>query len=409
MSVHPIPPTPAAPFETVTFSISAAEFGLLSTFMAPLGIDESKGESVWVTGRTNGLRQWIASAGDRTAVVGESGLETRPQSRNLFFDWSFPVAEHVLILLGKLLNSTEEITLTISDEHVRIVTAQYEVTLPHTERPRIPPLPPVAVNSPAVTVSAVDLFMMLSSATAWPAGGTTPDYEPVVSCAFDADRQQLVIAPQWGDESIGEPSYRVPANSTVAHNSADKHLAFNILHTAILGFLRDPHTAMRLGDITIHQPLPGEQHHQISGPQWLIHLPIVHNVSPWGRNLDDLLPDTFFIWVDARRVRLVCPELSPGHVELEAISSPASIASISPYRYRLTYEVQSNIAPSVYLYDEINDFNRLATGCQLVIDGSRLIARVHLTEGELDNLENLVGSFVQSVTGLNTLFAALAW
>ena len=409
MSIHPIPPTPAAPFETVTFSISASEFGLLSTFMAPLGIDESKGESVWVIGRANGSRQWIATAGDRTAMISEFGLETHTQSPRSSFDWSFPVAEHVLILIGKLLNTADEISLTISDQHVHIATAQCEVTLPHAERRRIPPLPPIAACSPAVTVSAADLFLILSSATAWPAGGTTPDYEPIVSCAFDADRQQLVIAPHWGDETIGEPSYRVPATSSGARSASDEHLAFNIFHSAFLGFLRDPHTATRLGDITIHQPLPGEQHHRISGRQWMIHLPVVPDISPWGRNLGDLLPETFFFWLDSRRVRLVCPELSPGHVDLEAISSPASVASISPYRYRLTYEIQSHVSPSVYLFDEINDFNRLATGCQLVIDGSRLIARLHLTEADLNNLEIMIESFVQSVTGLSTLFAALAW
>lgn len=408
MSFPSVPSTPSASSDTVTFRVTASEFALLASFMAPLGIDESKGESVWVTGCAQGTRQWIATGGSVTAVINDSGIwESGANEPHPAFDWAYPIPEHVLILLGKLFACTDDISLTISDECVRVSTAQHEVTLTQVTRHRVPPLPPYRDTTPGLTVKGADLWMMLSSATAWPGGGLTPEHEPIVSCSFDSERRQIVLAPQWSGHDIGPGDYRFTATPTSSSSdSSDTFVPFNLAHTPIALTLRDFATATRIGDITIHPPAPGAKHHVMIGEHWILQLPILDDIQPWGHDLDDVLANIPFIWIDPQCVRLITQAVSPGHIDLEAVTTKP------PHQgndYRLTYEILPSVVPTLALYDEINAFNSTATRCRLLIDDSRLIARRHVSAADYLDLEDHVDSFIAEVDGLATLYSALAF
>jgi len=408
MTFHSVPSTPSASSETVTFPMTAGEFALLAAFMAPLGIDESKGESVWVTGHSNGTRQWIATGGSVTAVINDSGIrDCESDDSHRAFEWTYPVPEHILILLGKLFTVTDEISLSVSDESVRLSTTQHEVALTQVARHRVPPSPLRRSTSNGVTVSGADLWMMLLSASSWPGGGPTPDCEPIVSCAFDPEHRQLVLSPQWSGKEIGPGNYRLPATPTVKASMnvpVTNFAPFNLAHAPIVQTLRDLPNATRIGDVTIHPPAPGAKHHILSGEQWILQLPILDDIRPWGHDLDEVLSDIPFIWVDPQCVRLITAALSPGHIDLEAITSCSPRHANT---YRLTYEILPSVVPTLTLYEEINAFNSTAIKCRLVIEESRLIARRHVSAADYNNLENHIDSFIAEVDGLATLYSAL--
>lgn len=408
MSFPSVPSTPSVPSETVTFRVTSSEFALLASFMAPLGIDESTGESVWVTGSADGTRQWIASGGEVTAVIAESGLrgpgtcEPRPT-----FEWAYPVPEHVLILLGKLFTSTDDISLTVSDESVCVSTAHHEVTLTQVTRHRVPPSPPSRCPTPSVTVSATDLWVMLVSASAWPGGGPTPDHEPVVSCAFDPERRQLVLSPRWSGKDIGPSDYRFTA--TPLANSGDLSPAFttfNLSHSPLVQTLRDFTNAARIGDVTIHSPTPGSKHYVVTGEHWMLQLPTLDAIQPWGHDLDEVLSNIPFVWIDPQCVRLITAAVSPGHIDLEAVTTKSPRHGNA---YRLTYVILPSVAPTLELYDEINAFNSTATQGHLVIENSRLLARRHVPAEEYLDLEEHIDAFIAEIDGLATLYSAMAF
>lgn len=410
MSFHSVPSTPSASSETATFPVTASEFALLASFMAPLGIDERKGESVWVTGHSNGTRQWIAAGGSVTAVINESGIRDYRTINSLqAFEWAFPVPEHVLILLGKLFSSTDDIFLTVSDECVRVSTAQHDVTLTQVTRHRVAPLPTYCAATPGVTVSGADLWIMLMSATAWPGGGPTPDHEPIISCSYDSEHRQLVLSPRWSDIEIGSAQYRfsaVPTANASAFSSATFFPPFNLTAAPIVQTLRDLPNATRIGDVTIHPPALGNNYHLMSAENWLLNIPIVEAIQPWGHDLDDRLGCIPFEWRGAQWVVLTPAALCPGHIDLEAVAGKPAHHGNS---YRLTYEILPTVVPTLALYDEINSFNCTAAQCSLLIEGSRLIARRCLSVAEYVDLEELIDSFVAEVAGLATLYSALAF
>lgn len=398
---------PSASSETVTFSMNASEFTLLATFMAPLGLDESVGESVWVTGGADGTRRWIATSGKVTAVVDESGLDDSPLASSHI--WAYPIAEQALILLGRLFATNDEVHLSISDDHIRLVTTHHDVVIPQIDRQRLPPSHPCSPSPIGVTVNASDLFTMLTTAALWPGGGTPPDHDPLITCTFDPDCRLLVLTPHWGHPTLGYASYRLSATPNFpptkgTDNSA--FTAFNLFHQAIIHSLRDPVHAARIGEITVHQPTIGTHQHCLTGAQWMIQLPIIADISPWGHDLDDVLGSTPHFWIDPQCVRLNPPELSPGGINLEAMAPglPSS-AQI----YRLTSEILPIVAPSTALLQEINDFNRRSIGYLLLIDGARLIARRDLSRNDYADLGHQIDLFVKDVSGLSALFAAWAF
>ena len=250
---------------------------------------------------------------------------------------------------------------------------------------------------------------MMSAATAWPGGGAPPERDPVITCSFDAERQQLVISPDWGDVALGDATYRLSATITSpTTNGADDHFfaPFNLFHTAIMHSLRDPAHAARIGEITVHQPTPDTGQHCLTGSRWILQLPTLPDISPWGQDLEEVLDNTPYFWVDPQRVRLNPAELSPGWIDLEAL---APLPANPVQRYRLTYDILPVVIPTLDLFHEINDANRQACGYQVLIDGSRLIARRDLTHYEYVDLDHHVNLFVKNVVGLSALYAAWAF
>jgi hypothetical protein len=407
MSFHPISPTPSASSEIVTLCITPSEFALLATFMAPLGINESKGESVWVTGCTNGPREWIATAHDVTAVISPNGRTDSSHRRGHSFEWAYPISEHILILLGKIMAVSDDVMLALSDDRVAISTARFNATMAQISRPRIPPLRPPNSSQTGLTVNAAELLMMLTSVATWPAGGFTPEHEPIVTCRYDFQQQCLTLLPNWGDVTIGRPRYQIPATISIeTDTNPAKFAPFNIHHRTLMNFLRDPLTSSRIGDITLHQPAPGTHQHCLSGSHWIVHLPIIGDIDPWGHDLEEVLAEIPLYWVDPQRVQLAPPQLAPARLDLEALVIRDAFAL---YRYRLTFEILSNVIPTVHLYEEINDFNQTASGCQLVIEKSSLIAQRQLTDRDYESLRDHVLAFIASMTGLAPLFSALAY
>ena len=105
---------------SVTFAMTQPEFQLLATFMAPLRFEESLGQSVWVGSRMDGGRTWTAHANGTTSVVeigpdpaiteGDDGL------------WSYPIPENLLVTIGKIFLSFDEVIVTLSDDTATIAT-----------------------------------------------------------------------------------------------------------------------------------------------------------------------------------------------------------------------------------------------------------------------------------------------
>ena len=383
---------------TVTFAMSQSEFHLLATFMAPLRFDEALGQSVWVSTRPDGGRAWTASANGSTSVITVSGDDTSVATDEA---WSFPIPENMLVTIGKVFISYDSIILTLSDDTATITTEGISISMPQNPRAATPALPPRTDSVCSAKVDASDLWVVLSAARMWPAGGDGNGMNPPLECWFDIENRRLEFSVDWSVIGLGVHRHTVAATFGFLVPGATAP-RFNFPHSAVLEILRDPVSCHRMGDIEIHASTTGEGYMTLTGENWQLHVPALPKVAHWGHDLDEVIDGIEYEWADCSLVHVHSPELAQGVLELRALPEGSGL-----YKYRVSYDVLDDVIPTIALYDEINKLNEHSTGCRLVVDGSRVKAVCDLTQENYEQLGTHVNAFARNVSGLSPLLGAL--
>lgn len=386
---------------SITFSMTQSEFHLLASLMAPLRFDESEGHSIWVSGRPNGGRAWIASADDITSVV-----EVASDGTMVDVDegWSFPIPEDMLVTIGKVFMNFDEAIITLTTTKAFLETEEISISMcqnPYAARPAIPPMTHATCSA---TIDASNLWTVLNAARLWPTGGKGDFMNPPMRCTFDIASGRLRFDVDWSYVGLEEYNHTIaaefgaPAPGTIAPT-------FNFPHSAVLSILRDPMTCHRMGTITLHASpaFDGESHMLLEGENWKLYVPTLPNVSHWGQDLDAVIDGIEYEWENCALVKVLSPELDGGAVELSALPEDSGL-----YKYRVSYDVLDDVIPTVALYNEINNLNECATGCRLVVDGSRVKAVCDLTQENYKNLGSHVKAFVSTVNDLPPLLSAIS-
>lgn len=385
---------------SVTFAMTPPEFQLLATFMAPLRFDESSGESIWVSRRIDGSRTWTAHANGTTSVI---EISDENESTSDVEPWSFPIPENLLISIGKIFLTYDEVIVTLSDDTATIATEEITISVAQNPHAHIPAIPPMSESVCEVSVDASNLWILLSTARMWPAGGEGHGMNPPLVCTFDIDNGLVRLSADWTAVGLGVHQFDTKANFGNLEPGAFLP-RFNFPHSALLDILRDPVSATRMSDIVIHANTTGEGFILFEGDNWKLHVPALPNVSHWGHDLESVIGGIDFQWANCALVHVLSPELSHGIIELSAL--PASDQT-GPFKYRVSYEVLDDVVPTIDLYNELNSLNEGTAGCRLVIDGHRVVAMSDLTQENYEQLETHVNAFARNVSALPPILGAL--
>ncbi|MBM3828826.1 MAG: hypothetical protein FJW09_09310 [Actinobacteria bacterium] len=388
------------PTPSVTFAMSPPEFKLLATFMAPLHFDESNGESVWVSRRVDGSRTWTAHANGTTSVIEiRDGIE----SLNETDPWAFPIPENLLIAIGKIFLTYDEVIVTLSDDTATIATDEITITVAQNPHAHQPAIPPMSESVCEVSVDASNLWIVLTTARMWPAGGDGNGMNPPLVCTFDIEKGLLRLSADW--TTIGLGIHQFDTKAEFGNLEPGAFLPrFNFPHSALLDILRDPVAAGRMSEITIHANTTGEGFILLEGDNWKLHVPALADVDHWGHDLDAVIGGIDYEWANSTLVHVLSPELTRGVIELRAL--PAREGG-GPFKYRVSYELLNDVVPTLDLYNELNSLNEGAAGCRLVVDGNRVVALSDLTQENYELLESHVNAFARDVSALPPLLGAL--
>jgi hypothetical protein len=386
---------------SVTFAMTQDEFHLLATFMAPLRFDENQGQSVWVASRLDGGRVWTAHADGIT-----SSVEIGPDPAITEGDdklWCYPIPENLLVTIGKIFLTFDEVIVTLSDATATIATEEISITVDQNPRAKVPAIPPTNKSVCAATVDASNLWVVLSAARMSPAGGDGNGMNPPMVCEFDIDTKTLRFSVDWDAIGLGVHQF-----STTAQFSEPTYGAmlprFNFPHSAVLEVLRDPIAARRMGNVVLHASNVGEGYLLIEGEGWKLHVPALPNVAHWGHDLDEVIGGIDYQWEDCSLVHVLSPDLDHGVIELRALPDNGDNG---PFKYRVSYEVLDDVIPTIDLYQELNSLNEGVPGCRLVVEGSRIVAVTDLTQENYEQLAAHVTAFARKVSDLPPLLGAL--
>jgi hypothetical protein len=386
---------------SVTFAMTQPEFQLLATFMAPLRFEESLGQSVWVASRMDGGRTWTAHANGTTSVV-----EIGPDPATTEGDhgpWSYPIPENLLVTIGKIFLSFDEVIVTLSDDTATIATDEISITVDQNPHAKVPAIPPTSESVCVATVDSSNLWILLSAARMWPAGGDGNGMNPPMVCDFDLENKVVRFSADWSAIGLGVHQF-----STVAHfgdlTPGAALPRFNFPHSAVLEVLRDPVSAHRMSSVTIHATTSGEGFILLEGENWTLHVPALANVDHWGHDLDAVIGGIDYEWANSTLVHVLSPELNHGVIELRALPKGDRTG---PFKYRVSYEVMDDVIPTIDLYNELNSLNDGVAGCRLVVEGNRVVAMSDLTQENYEQLESHVSAFARNVSGLSPLLGAL--
>jgi len=386
---------------SVTFAITQSEFQLLATFMAPLRFEESQGQSVWVGSRSDGGRVWTAHANGTTSVV-EVGPDPAVTS-NGEAHWSYPIPENLLITIGKLFLTFDNVVVTLSDETATIATDEISITVDQNPRAKVPAIPPATESQCVAKVDASNLWILLSAARMWPAGGDGDGMNPPMMCQFDLPHGVVRFSADWTAVGLGVHQYSTVAEFGELTPGASLP-RFNFPHSAVLEVLRDPLSANRMRTVSLHATTTGEGYILLEGENWKLHVPALADVDHWGHDLDAVIGGIDYEWANSTLVHVLSPELSRGVIELRALPTHDGGG---PFKYRVSYEVLNDVVPTIDLYNELNSLNEGVAGCRLVVDGNRVVALSDLTQENYEQLERHVNAFARDVSCLSPLLGAL--
>ncbi|MFZ9931371.1 MAG: hypothetical protein ACO3GZ_11245, partial [Ilumatobacteraceae bacterium] len=387
------PPQPSS----AIFAMTPPEFQLLATFMAPLRFDESTGESIWVTGRSGGRRAWTAHANGTTSVIeitDGTAVDDDP--------WSFPIPENLLITIGKIFLTYDQVIVTLTEETATIETEDLTITVAQNPHAKIPSIPPMTESVCEATVDASNLWILLSTARMWPAGGDGNGMNPPLVCEFDLENHVVRFSADWTAVGLGVHRFETKAQFGNLEPGATPP-RFNFPHSALLDILRDPVSAGRMSDVTIRANTTGEGHIHLEGDNWQLFVPALSNVEHWGQDLDAVLGDIEYEWANCALVHVLSPELVCGVIELRALPDSDQTG---PFKYRVSYEVMDDVIPTIDLYNELNALNDGVAGCRLVVEGTRVVAMSDLTQENYEHLGTHVNAFARKVSGLSPLLSA---
>lgn len=386
------------PVASATFAMSPPEFQLLATFMAPLRFDESTGQSVWVSGRSGGRRAWTAHANGTTSTIeitDGTAIDDEP--------WSFPIPENLLITIGKIFLTYDEVIVTLTENTATIETEEITISVAQNPRAKNPSIPPMTESTCEATIDASNLWILLSTARMWPTGGDGNGMNPPLVCEFDIDNGRVRFSVDWSVVGLGVHQFETKATfGTLEPGAALPR--FNFPHSALLDILRDSLSASRMSEITIHACTTGEGYMLLEGDNWQLHVPALANVEHWGHDLDTVLGDIEYEWENCTLVRVLSPELVCGVIELRALPDDEHSG---PFKYRVSYEVMDDVVPTLDLYNELNALNEGVPGCRLVVEGSRVVAVSDLTQENYEHLGSHVNAFARNVSGLSPLLTAV--
>jgi len=418
--------------KSVSIHVTRDEFHLLSTLMSPLYFDESKGASVWVSSEPDGSRTWTVRDNEgAVAMVNTTGA--RVDLRH--FDdgdtsWAYPVSEITLIGIGKFLmisdfdghghgfdldadlesesdnesrgSSDGTVVLTLSDTRISFRAADMEVSTPQNHKATTPPMRPTVNDRVSFDVDPTKLWCILSQARTWPASGECHGMNTPMICRIDPATDQMVISVDWSPAGNGVSTYSIPIEWRMRHQQIAP-TEFVVPHATLLNVLRDPHNARQLKSLTFQIGDKDSSHVVVWGPNWSYYVPAIPDVAMWGHDLDEVLGDTAWTWKHAAMVK-VWPGDLDNAVDLTPLPDDPSHA---PYRYRATYEVCSDVVPTLDLYNEVNLINERTAGYRLVIDGSRIVALTDYTNDNYRELEKHIAAFASNVSSLTPLLHAL--
>ena len=401
-------PTESTTEKSVTLHISAEEFQLLATLMAPLYFNETSGASIWVSSNSPSTRRWVVrDSDDRYSVVKIDGIAN--EVRGFEPDdtaWSFPVAESILVCVGKMrmISSNDPmITLTLSDSTIVLEGASLSLSIPQNHKAVAPPIVP---DVPAVAGFGVDgpgLWCILGEAKRWPASGDCTGLNPPMMGRVDPVARELVITVDWTSEDHGVCTYRLPATDIMC--PGDEPLEFAMPHSAILEVLRDPFSGTNLGAVHITVPGPDGTHVLLTGESWEYYAPVVRENRIWGQDLGEVMGDTFWKWVNAGHLHVWPDDFEHGPIRLVRLPEEAAFG---PYEYRASCVICEDVVPNNDLYNEINAINSGSGGFRLVVDGTRVLAISDYTSENYRDLGSHLEKLAVSLKDIGSLLHPLA-
>ena len=394
--------TPQMP--AVSFKIAAAEFELLAAFMAPLRFDESEGESIWVTSMGGSKREWIVATAGVTVVVSSHEAEVQRWGMTQDQSWAFPIPEHVLVTMGKFIQTSQELTITLSDQRVILSSDLFSMNVSQNPLATRPPLVPTTESLCTATVDATGFWTMLSAARVWPTGAKAEGMNTPLRCHLDFTTNQLVFNADWTIVEAGVHEYRMPAEFGPVSTGVNLK-PFNIPHTAILSVLRNPGTLAEIGNIEFHVAPEGVDHLMICGENWSLYFPTIANVEQWGHDLDEVIGDIAYVWKDCSLIKMFYPDLEQGEISLSALPNESRYGL---YKYRVSYQVLDDVVPTLALYSELDAINEVSAGCRVVIEGTRVLAVADLTQENYLHLNSHIEAFASNVAGLGPILSAIS-
>lgn len=417
--------------KAVSIHITREEFGLLSTLMAPLHFDESRGSCIWVSSEPDGSRTWtvrdnegavavVNTIGARADLMGvEDGDET----------WAFPVTEATLIAIGRCFLLTDiarhsnlldpetddegreaadpegehGVVLTLSDSCITLHAADMRMTTPQNHRVVAPPMRPEIDHRLSFDVDPTKLWCILWQARIYPASGECEGMNTPMVARVDPSTDSLEITVDFSAVGNGVSTFTVPIEWHMRHQQTGP-TEFVMPHGTLRNVLRDPHNARGLQRLTFQLGSPASTHVLVWGPNWWYYVPAIPEVTMWGHDLDEVLGDTYWSWKNAAMVKVWTDDLDNA-VDLTPLPDDPSHA---PYRYRVSYEICASVVPTVDLYNEVNLINGRTAGYRLVIDGSRVVALTDYTNDNYRELERHIAAFARQVKELPPLLTALS-